>query len=231
MIIEKNLNIPLTTDQEKKLTLFSKKIYESNKKFNLTGLKDLESIKNILAYESIKSLDIINLSSSKKSLSVVDIGSGAGIPGIPLKIINSNFHLTFIESNAKKCEFIASACNDLGLEVDIINDRAETIAHEKSYREKFDLVLSRGVANLSTLAEITIPFAKAGGSIISIKGLNISKEIITSEHSVKLLGGDLFFYITTTKYSSIVGWKKVCSTPKKYPRKPGTPQKDPLSLK
>lgn len=231
MIIEKNLNIPLTTDQEKKLTLFSKKIYESNKKFNLTGLKDLESIKNILAYESIKSLDIINLSSSKKSLSVVDIGSGAGIPGIPLKIINSNFHLTFIESNAKKCEFIASACNDLGLEVDIINDRAETIAHEKSYREKFDLVLSRGVANLSTLAEITIPFAKTGGSIISIKGLNISKEIITSEYSVKLLGGDLFFYITTTKYSSIVGWKKVCSTPKKYPRKPGTPQKDPLSLK
>jgi len=231
MIIEKNLNIPLTTDQEKKIIQFSKKIYESNKKFNLTGLKDLETIKDILISESIRSLDSINLSSNKKSLNIIDIGSGAGIPGIPLKIINDDFQLTFIESNRKKCEFIASACNDLGLEVDIINDRAEIIAHKKSYREKFDLILSRGVANLSTLAEITLPFAKIGGSIISIKGLNISKEIIASEHSVKLLGGDLFFYMTPTKYSSVVGWKKIYSTPGKYPRKSGTPQKHPLSLK
>ena len=224
MIIEKNLNIPLTKDQEEKIALFSNKIYESNKRFNLTGLKDLKSIKDILVNESIKS-------SNKKSLNIIDIGSGAGIPGIPLKIINDDLRLTFVESNRKKCEFIASACNDLGLEVDIINDRAEIIAHKKSYREKFDLILSRGVANLSTLAEITLPFAKIGGSIISIKGLNISKEIISSEHSVKLLGGDLFFYMTPTKYSSIIGWKKIYSTPEKYPRKPGTPQKHPLSLK
>ena len=231
MIIEKNLNIPLTKDQEEKIVLFSNKIYESNKRFNLTGLKDINSIRDILVNESIKSLDSINLSSNKKSLNIIDIGSGAGIPGIPLKIINDNLRLTFVESNRKKCEFIASTCDDLGLEADIINDRAEIIAHKKSYREKFDLILSRGVANLSTLAEITLPFAKIGGSIVSIKGLNISKEIISSEHSVKLLGGDLFFYMTPTKYSSIIGWKKIYSTPEKYPRKPGTPQKHPLSLK
>ena len=91
MIIEKNLNIPLTKDQEEKIALFSNKIYESNKRFNLTGLKDLKSIKDILVNESIKSLDSINLSSNKKSLNIIDIGSGAGIPGIPLKIINDDF--------------------------------------------------------------------------------------------------------------------------------------------
>jgi len=231
MIIENNLNIPLTKEQDEKLLQFSEKIYESNKKFNLTGFKDLEKIKNTLIYESIRSLDSINLPFSKNNCNVLDLGSGSGVPGIPLKIINNEIDLTLIESSKKKCTFISSVCKDLGLNVEVINDRAEIIAHDKSFREKFQIIISRGVGNLTTLAEITIPFAKIGGSIISIKGLNIYKEIIESESSVQLLGGEFSLYLTSSNYSTVVVWKKISSTPEKYPRRPGAPQKSPLRIK
>ena len=140
----------LNSDQLNKVNEFANLIYSENKKFNLTGLKNIEDIKKTLIYESIHSLNYanINLESSSK---VIDVGTGAGIPGIPFKIINDKPSLILVDSNHKKCNFINKVINELGLDIKIICARIEEIAHENEHRESYDVCLSRAVSNISTL--------------------------------------------------------------------------------
>ena len=219
----------LNSDQLNKVNEFANLIYSENKKFNLTGLKNIEDIKKTLIYESIHSLNYanINLESSSK---VIDVGTGAGIPGIPFKIINDKPSLILVDSNHKKCNFINKVINELGLDIKIICARIEEIAHENEHRESYDICLSRAVSNISTLNEFSLPLLKLHGKSICIKGNNISNEIIKSEYSAKVLGGEMINYSTTSNMSTIVIYKKIKKTPNLYPRKTGIPKKSPLEI-
>ena len=219
----------LNSDQLKKANIFANLIYSENKKFNLTGLKNIENIKKTLIYESIHSVNYanINIDSSSK---VIDIGTGAGIPGIPFKIINDKSNLTLVDSNQKKCNFIDKVISELGLDIKIICARVEEIAHENEHRESYDICLSRAVSNISTLNEFSLPLLKLHGKSICMKGNNISNEIIRSEHSLELLGGEMINYSKTSNMSTIVIFKKIKKTPSLYPRKTGIPKKSPLDI-
>ena len=165
-----------------------------------------------------------------ESAEVIDIGTGAGIPGVPLKIINDKINLTLVDSNNKKCDFLKMVSSKLGIRLNVICDRIEDLAHNINYREKYDLCLARALSKISTLHEFALPFLKLSGAALYIKGNNISKEIIESEYSAKVLGGNLANYSTVTSMSSIVKYKKIRNTPKSYPRKVGIPKKSPLEL-
>ena len=229
MLMEKTPKIFLNKKESERLSIFSAMIFDASKKFNLTGLKSREAIHEILVMESVMAFNFYRPIKNKFwSKKIVDIGAGAGIPSIPLKILNNNIKLTLIESNAKKSNFIEFVSNQLDLDVKIINDRAESIGQDQQFRETFDIALTRGLGRLPTVAEITLPLLKVKGTALSIKGINISKEILKSENAVTLNGGELIGYLRATKDSSIVAWRKISKTKSKYPRKVGTPQKNPL---
>ena len=161
---------------------------------------------------------------------VIDIGTGSGIPGVPLKIINDEINITFVDSNNKKCDFLKMVSSKLGIRLNVFCARIEDLAQNVYHRERYDLCISRALSKISTLHEFALPFLKLSGEALYIKGLNISKEIIESEYSAKVLGGNLSNYSTVTKMSSIVKFKKIKNTPKSYPRRVGIPKKSPLGL-
>jgi len=216
-------------NQLEKLDKFAELIYFENKKYNLTGLKNVKDIKNVLISESIRAINYPNLNFTD-SIKVIDIGTGAGIPGIPLKIVKDNVNLTLVDSNNKKCDFLKMVSSKLNISTKVICSRIEDLAHNNDHREKYDLCLARALSNISTLNEFALPFLKLSGVAFYIKGKNISKEIIESEFSAKVLGGSLSNYSTVTDMSSIVIYNKVRYTPKSYPRKVGIPKKSPLEL-
>ena len=219
----------IKSDQLEKLNEYAELIYNENKKYNLTGLKNLKAIKEILIDESIYTLQYSNILLDE-STEVIDIGTGAGIPGVPLKIINDELNITLVDSNNKKCDFLKMVSSKLGIRLNIICDRIEDLAHNINYREKYDLCISRALSKISTLHEFSLPFLKLSGEALHIKGNHISNEIIESEYSAKVLGGNLANYSTVTSMSSIVKYKKTGNTPKSYPRKVGIPKKSPLEL-
>jgi 16S rRNA (guanine527-N7)-methyltransferase len=167
-------------------------------------------------------------------LRLIDVGTGAGIPGIPLKIVFPPLRLVLLEAVAKKAAFLRHITQKLGLEdVEIVVGRAEEVAHQDEYREKFNLVLSRAVAPLPTVVELTLPFCALGGSFIAQKKGSIESEISSATRAISLLGGSLreikpVELAEFTDKRSLVVIDKVSPTPPKYPRRPGIPAKRPL---
>jgi len=219
----------IKSNQLEKLNEYAKLIHAENKKFNLTGLNNLKDIKEILINESVYTLQYSNILSTEYA-DVIDIGTGAGIPGVPLKIINDEINITFVDSNNKKCDFLKMVSSELGIRLNVFCARIEDLAQNVNHRERYDLCISRALSKISTLHEFALPFLKLSGEALYIKGINISKEIIESEYSAKVLGGNLSNYSTITKMSSIVKFKKIKNTPKSYPRRVGIPKKSPLGL-
>ena len=215
--------------QLEKLDKYAELIYFENKKYNLTGLKNIKDIKNVLISESISAINYANINLTD-SIKIIDIGTGAGIPGIPLKIIKDDVSLTLVDSNNKKCDFLEMVLTKLKIKTNVVCARIEDLAHNNNHREKYDLCISRALSKISILHEFALPFLKLSGEALHIKGKNISKEIIDSEYSAKVLGGSLANYSTVTTMSSIVKYKKTGNTPKSYPRKVGIPKKSPLEL-
>ena len=215
--------------QLEKLDKYAELIYFENKKYNLTGLKNIKDIKNVLISESISAINYTNINLTD-SIKIIDIGTGAGIPGIPLKIIKDDVSLTLVDSNNKKCDFLEMVSTKLKIKTNVVCARIEDLAHNNNHREKYDLCISRALSKISILHEFALPFLKLSGEALHIKGKNISKEIIESEYSAKVLGGSLTNYSTVTTMSSIVKYKKIGNTPKSYPRKVGIPKKSPLEL-
>lgn len=207
-----------------KFEKYEQMLIETNKKFNLTSIDDPDQIRIKHFEDSLTIKSYIN-----DGMKVLDIGSGAGFPGIPLRI-EKNFDLTLIDSVNKKVNFMNQVIDELNLKnTRAVHVRAEDYA--KDHREEFDIVVSRAVANLSTLSEYALPFLKVGGIFIAMKGPKAEEEYEDAQNALKILGGELInidsldLYGNTRKNILI---KKVRSTKKKYPRDKNLPKKKPL---
>ena len=165
---------------------------------------------------------------------LIDIGTGAGFPGIPLKVINKDIHITLMDSLNKRINFLNEVINKLSLEnINAIHSRAEDLARNKDYREMYDVAVSRAVANLSTLSEYMLPFVKVGGKCICMKGPNIDEELENAKGAITKLGGrikyiDNFKLGNTENERNIIVIEKIKETSKMFPRKAGLPSKEPL---
>ncbi len=222
----KYINLEITDESKENLYKYMNNLIEWNQKINLTAIKNEEEI---ILKHFVDSIYIKNMVKGR----VLDIGSGAGFPGIPLKLVNSNINLVSIDSVNKKINFQKDTVEKLSLNnIEIIHTRAEDLAQNKDYREQFDLVVSRAVANLSTLSEYMLPFTKIGGKCICMKGPNCIEEIDNAENAIKLLGGRIEkieeYKIADGIDRVLVIISKEKSTNKIYPRCQGKPSKDPL---
>ena len=178
------ININLNNSQLKLFENYYEFLIEYNKKANLTAITNKNEI---FIKHFIDSLTVSKF--IKNSCKLIDIGTGAGFPGVPLKILNSDINLTLLESSKKKCEFLKKLSNILQINFDIINNRAEILSKNLNYREKFDICVSRAVANLKILAELCIPFVKINGIFIAMKGPNYGSELENSIGIIQKLGG------------------------------------------
>ncbi len=210
------------------LEQYLKELLAWNKKFNLTRITDPEEVKVKHFEDSLALLQFNQLVDQ----SVIDIGTGAGFPGLPLKIACPNIKLTLVEATGKKVEFLKHIINLLGLtDVRIITGRAEDIAKEE--REKYDLAVARAVAKLPVLAEYCLPFVKIGGQFVAYKENKVEAEVKKSRKAIEILGGRLLDIkkIKLSRFDivrSLVLIDKVSPTPSKYPRRPGMAKKKPL---
>lgn len=223
------ISITLTETQLEQFRIYYEMLVEKNKVMNLTGITEWNEVLEKHFLDSISLIRAIDLS---QELTVMDMGTGAGFPGIPLKIAFPNLKVTLADSLNKRVLFLQEVINVLKLEgIEAIHGRAEDLARDKKYREQYDLSVSRAVANLSTLSEYCLPFVKIGGQFISYKSGEIDEEVIACKSAVFLLGGKIK---DTVKFElgesgrSFIIIDKVNGTPKTYPRKAGTPSKKPL---
>lgn len=222
-------DIKINDEQIKSFEKYMNLLLEWNEKINLTAITQPEEIKLKHFVDSLTVLKYINDDDK-----VIDIGTGAGFPGIPLKIMNKNTKITLLDSLNKRINFLNIVIEKLDLSnIQAIHGRAEEIARNKLYREKYDVAVSRAVANLSTLIEYMLPFVKIGGKCICMKGANVNEELEKAQNAIKELGGEIervdnFYLSDNDNERNIIIIKKVKETKSKYPRKAGTPSKEPL---
>lgn len=225
------LQIELSDNQIQQFIRYYEMLVEKNKVMNLTAITEPEEVINKHFVDSLAINKIVDLKNVK---SVIDIGTGAGFPGIPLKIAFPWLEITLLDSLNKRIKFLDEVVDELRLEqIKCIHGRSEDIARQEEYREKYDLCVSRAVANLSTLSELCIPFVKKGGEFISYKAANSQEEIEQAGNAISKLGGRLagvqeLILPDTDMERIFVCIKKEKNTGKKYPRKAGTPGKEPL---
>lgn len=225
----KKNGMELSDKQIAQFNLYYELLTAKNKVMNLTAITEYN---DVVKKHFIDSMMISRVLDMKKINSLCDVGTGAGFPGIPVKIVYPHLHLTLVDSVGKRVNFLSEVVEKLGLEdVEAIHSRTEDLAHNSKYREKYDLVTARAVASMNVLSEYCIPYAKIGGYFAAYKSGNIEEEIENAKNAVKTLGGkiekkDMFELYEMGR--SIVLIRKVNSTPKIYPRKAGTPSKNPL---
>lgn len=217
--------VNVNDEQLKLFDIYYKTLIEYNEKFNITAITEKEEV-----YKK-HFLDSVINSQKLKSGKLIDVGSGGGFPALPIKIMNSDLHVSLLEATGKKCTFLKEVINRLGLSnTQVINNRAEELAKDLKYREQFDFCSARAVARLNTLLEYTLPFVKVGGKFIAFKG-DATEEIKESSNALKVLGGeieDVFEFDFYGAKRTIITIKKVKTTPIKYPRGRGLERKSPL---
>lgn len=224
-------NVHITGRQLACFISYEKELLEWNSKFNLTAIRDSESIRT---KHFLDSLSCALAWKSNPPGRLVDVGTGAGFPGIPLKIMYPTLKLTLVESVGKKAMFCQHIVKVLGLEqVEVVQARAEELGQNANHREKYDWAVARAVANLNVLSEYLIPLLRVGGTMLAQKGESGLAEAQSAEGAMKLLGGKLKQVIPVNlpgvvddRYLILVD--KVAATPPRYPRKPGVPAKQPL---
>ena len=228
----KELGITLTEIQKKQFVSFYELLVEWNKVMNLTGITEYEEVNE---KHFVDSLSIVKAIDINKVETVIDVGTGAGFPGIPLKIAFPHLKVVLLDSLNKRIKFLDTVIDELGLkEIKTIHGRAEDFAKQIDYREKFDLCVSRAVANLATLSEYCIPYVRKEGLFIPYKSGEIEEEIVQSKKAVHVLGGKIVdvvkFQLPGTEIGrSFVVVQKTQNTSKKYPRKAGLPGKEPIN--
>ena len=227
------LEISLSEEQLQQFLTYYEMLVEKNKVMNLTAITEKEEVIDKHFIDSIslnKAMDVT------KSLKILDLGTGAGFPGIPLKIAYPNLELTLLDSLNKRIKFLDEVIEALSLEgIVTIHGRAEDYAKQASYREQFDICVSRAVANLATLSEYCLPYVKEGGCFISYKSGSVEEELEQSKKAIFELGGKVkeviaFTLPETDIERTFVVIEKVRKTPKKYPRKAGLPSKEPIGV-
>ena len=225
------LSLDITEEKLEQFMKYYEMLIETNKVMNLTSITDLDEV---VVKHFIDSLLIVKSVDLNKIHCMIDVGTGAGFPGIPIKIMFPHIKMTLLDSLNKRLKFLNHVIDELNLEnIITIHGRAEDIGHMNGRREKFDLCVSRAVANLSTLSEYCIPFVNVGGKFVSYKSSISSDEIGESKKAIKVLGGKIVNQETVSLPCSdmqrtLVVIDKIVSTPKKYPRKAGTPSKEPI---
>ncbi len=223
------MSISLNKEQYDQFYAYMVLLIEWNEKINLTAITEPQEI---ILKHFVDSLTIAKYIEEGKT--IIDMGTGAGFPGIPLKIYRNDVKVVLADSLNKRIKFLNEVIEKLQLKnIETIHCRAEELGKNKEYREKFDYATSRAVANLSTLSEYLLPFVKLNGSGIFMKTMEIDEELENAKKAIKILGGriekvDKFEIPESDLGRSIITVKKEKQTPSKYPRKPGTPAKEPL---
>ena len=225
------LNIKLDKRQMCQFLQYYELLVEWNSFMNLTAITDYDEV---IKKHFIDSLSLIKAIDLSDEIKVIDIGTGAGFPGIPLKIAFPNLKVTLLDSLNKRIKFLNEVIDKLELkDIIAIHGRAEDFAKDKNYRQSYDLCVSRAVANLSTLSEYCLPYVKTGGKFISYKSEKITDEMNAAKNAIKILGGNIsnqveFILPDSDIYRNLFIIDKIKDTPIKYPRKAGLPTKEPL---
>ena len=225
------LGLSVSPDQAQLLRRYADLLAEWNQKINLTAIRTTEDIRIKHFLDSLSCL----LAIEGRSISrLIDVGTGAGFPGLPIKVLLPEIHLTLVESVAKKTKFLTHVVQELDLNgVEVINARAEVIGRKTAHREKYDWAVARAVANLPVLCEYLLPLVKIGGYMLAQKGESTPAELEQAQPSLELLGGRFSERIPVElpgvpQERSLVVIQKTSPTPEKYPRRDGVPSKRPI---
>ncbi|MBA7559580.1 16S rRNA (guanine(527)-N(7))-methyltransferase RsmG [Candidatus Atribacteria bacterium 1244-E10-H5-B2] len=228
------MGININNEQIRKFSRYLELLVQWNQKINLTSLKTPKEIIIKHFLDSISCVKVINKYVNIEGISVIDVGAGAGFPGMPIKIIYPSIRLSLLEARKKKTIFLEKVTEEINFQkVKILNGRAEIFGRSVDFREKYDIVISRAVAPLNVLSEYCLPLVRVGGLFIAQKGRSYKQETEKSLKTVQVLGGELIGaenvripFINQERYLLVI--KKIKDTPSKYPRKEGLPQKRPL---
>lgn len=227
----KELDIEINDKQISQFLKYKEILLDWNEKINLTAITE---DREIILKHFVDCVSILKFASFENK-SVIDVGTGAGFPGVPIKIMQDSCNLTLLDSLNKRINFLQVLAQEINLEnINFVHSRAEQGGKNPNFREKFDFCVARAVANLAVLAEYTLPFVKVGGQLIALKGPNLEEELKASKKAIDVLGGEIFEIkkvdIPFTDIShSLVIIKKIRQTPRQYPRKEGKVSKDPIN--
>ncbi|MGC8825902.1 MAG: 16S rRNA (guanine(527)-N(7))-methyltransferase RsmG [Anaerolineae bacterium] len=227
----RRFGLALTPAQLEQFRKYCDELMEWNRRFNLTAIEERDQIQ---VKHFLDSLSLLTVWRPEGQPSVMDVGAGAGFPGLPLKIVCPQLRLTLVEAAAKKVEFLRHIIALLGLsDVIALHERAEALGRRPPYREQYDLVVARAVAALPELAEYTLPFARVGGLVAAYKGPAAAQEVQAAEFALAVLGGRLERLVRVevpglAEERCLVLIRKAAPTPAQYPRRPGIPHKRPL---
>lgn len=225
------LGIKLNDIQKKQFTDFYEFLIEKNKVMNLTGITEFQEVLVKHFLDSMSCVKAVDLSKTNR---IMDVGTGAGFPGIPLKIVFPHLNACLLDSLKKRVNFLEETFHLLDFnDIEAVHGRAEEYARRKNYREAFDLCVSRAVSNLSTLSEYCLPYVKTGGCFVSYKSGTVKEEAEQAEKAIRVLGGKIrdiiYFSLPHSEIQrSLVVIDKISPCPARYPRKAGTPLKEPL---
>ncbi len=223
------MGVSLSDETAEKYIKYMNLLVEWNDKVNLTAITEEQKI---ITLHFLDSITPVAKKLIKSGDSVIDIGCGAGFPGLPIKFAENGVNLTLLDALAKRLKFIEEVLNETDTQATLVHSRAEDGARDKKHREKYDVAVSRAVANMAVLCEYCLPYVKVGGRFIALKGPSVEEELKTG--AIKILGGELEEVIDVEipfedLSHKIVVVKKVKPTPPQYPRKAGTPSKKPLN--
>lgn len=223
------LGLSIENDKIKQFKKLAELLVEQNKTMNLTAITDPDGI---AVKHFADSISVLNAAKFDEKAKVLDVGTGAGFPGIPLLIMRPDLDLTMLDSTAKKLKYVANTVEELGLTANVLHTRAEEAGQSKEYRETFDIVCSRAVAALNVLCEYCLPFVKVGGVFVAMKAAKAQEEIEGAKAAIKLLGGQIVdeksFTLSDGGERNLIIIKKISHVPPKYPRVSAQIAKKPL---
>lgn len=223
------LGLSIENDKIKQFEKLAELLVEQNKTMNLTAITDPDGI---AVKHFADSISVLNAAKFDEKAKVLDVGTGAGFPGIPLLIMRPDLDLTMLDSTAKKLKYVANTVEELGLTANVLHTRAEEAGQNKEYRETFDIVCSRAVAALNVLCEYCLPFVKVGGVFVAMKAAKAQEEIEGAKAAIKLLGGQIVdeksFTLSDGGERNLIIIKKISHVPPKYPRVSAQIAKKPL---
>lgn len=225
----KKAEINITDESFKKFEQYYNLLVEWNEKINLTAITKPDEVA-VKHFED--SLSVLKYVDIKENAKIIDIGTGAGFPGIPLKIVRGDINLTLLDSLNKRLVFLQNVCNELNISAQTLHSRAEESSRKAEYREEYDFAFSRAVAQLNLLSELCLPYVKKGGCFVAMKGPDVREEIINAEKAIEVLGGKIKeikeFNLSDNSGRTLVVIEKIKNTPEKYPRHGSKLKSNPL---